>query len=361
MSRRVFRRAALATAAAAALTAATALPGNAATTAEWRLSAYESAVTGSMTSVVAISRTDAWAVGNTSRGETAVNNPYVLHWNGAKWSGVTIPGGSGFTSALVSASSASNVWVLGTNFDGLLNQKIFRYDGSHWHTISVPAASSLDTLVVLSATDAWVTGQVSCAGAKCVTEVWQWNGSTWLSHPINSTVFNIAGSSATNVWAVGLSDVNQKGEGVVAAYRWAGTHWTPVAMSHPAMSGWPDIAIGSASNIWIEGWRGTSSQVLALHWTGSKCQQVFSPAGSAASPDAVPYGSAGVWMGPWAAWTGRGWVSTLEQHLPFSSGDVQDFVAIPGASGSYWGAASVTTNANSSVDHPTMVIYGPVP
>ena len=276
MSRRVFRRAALATAAAAALTAATALPGNAATTAEWRLSAYESAVTGSMTSVVAISRTDAWAVGNTSRGETAVNNPYVLHWNGAKWSGVTIPGGNGFTSALVSASSASNVWVLGTNFDGLLNQKIFRYDGSHWHTISVPAASSLDTLVVLSATDAWVTGQVSCAGAKCVTEVWQWNGSTWLSHPINSTVFNIAGSSATNVWAVGLSDVNQKGEGVVAAYRWAGTHWTPVAMSHPAMSGWPDIAIGSASNTWIEGWRELAHRCwrcTGREASGSRCSR----------------------------------------------------------------------------------------
>ena len=56
MKRRAFRRAALATVAAAALTAATALPGDAATTAEWRLSAYESSTTGGMTSVVAISR-----------------------------------------------------------------------------------------------------------------------------------------------------------------------------------------------------------------------------------------------------------------------------------------------------------------
>jgi hypothetical protein len=360
MKRRVFKRAALATVGAAAVTAATALPGSAATTAEWRLSAYESSVTGSMTSVVALSRTDAWAVGNTSRGQTAVNNPYVLHWNGAKWSGVTIPGGNGFTSALVAASSASNVWVLGTNFNGLLNQKIFRYDGSHWHPISVPANANLDTLVVLSATDAWVTGQVSCVGTKCVTDVWQWNGSTWVAHPINSTVFNIAGTSATNVWAVGLSDVNQKNEeGVMAAYRWAGTRWTPVVMSHPEMSGWPVITMSSASNVWIEGWRGTSSQVLALHWT-NKWQQVISAAHDAASPDAVPYGSTGVWMGPWEAWTGRSWINA-EQHLPFSSGDMQDFAAIPGAPGSYWGAASVTTNANSSVDHPTMVIYGPVP
>jgi hypothetical protein len=150
MNRRVFWRAALATAGAVALTAATALPGNAATTAEWRLSAYESSVTGSMASVVAISRTDAWAVGNTSRGQTAVNNPYVLHWNGAKWSGVTIPGGSGFASALVSASSASNVWVLGTNFNGLLDIEDFvpipGASGSYWGAASVTtnANSSVD-------------------------------------------------------------------------------------------------------------------------------------------------------------------------------------------------------------------------
>jgi len=276
-----------------ALTAAAALPGTAPTTAEWRLSAYESSVTGGMTSVVALSRTDAWAVGNTQHGQTPVNNPYVLHWTGAKWSAVTIPDSNGFTSAQVAASSASNVWVLGTNFNGLLNQKIFRYDGAHWHTMTVPAGG-VDNLMVLSATDAWVTGQVS---------------------------------------VVGMSDVDQKGEGVVAAYRWAGTHWTPVIMSHPNMSGWPDIAMVSASNIWIEGFRGASSQVLALHLTGGKWQRVFSPAGDAASPGAVPYGSTGVWMGPWAAWTGRGWINTLPD-LPFAGGVIEDVVPIPGASGS---------------------------
>ena len=359
MSRRVFRRAALATAGAAALTVATAMPGNAATTAEWRISSSASSVTGAMRSVAAISRSDAWAVGATYHGETLVNSTYVLHWNGAKWSTATIPGSTGYYSSLVAASSAGNVWVLGTDADDSLNQRLFRYDGAHWHTMSVPAGN-LGNLLVISATDVWVTGQISCNGTKCVTAVWQWNGSKWLAHPINSTVYNIAGTSATNVWAVGLGGVNQKGEGTVAAYRWAGTHWTPVVMSHPDMSGLPDIAMNSASNIWIEGWRGTSSQVLALHWTGGKWQQVISPAGNAASPDAVPYGSSGVWMGPWAAWTGRGWISTL-QHLPFSDGNIEDFVPVPGASGSYWGAASAGTSANSSVDHPAMVVYGPVP
>jgi hypothetical protein len=360
MNRRVLRRGALAMVAAAVLTVATALPGDAATTAEWRLSSYVSSVSGGMGSVVAISRSDAWAVGATYHGKTLVNSPYVLHWTGAKWSAVAIPSSSGYYSSLVAASSAGNVWVLGTDANDSLKQKIFRYDGAHWHTMSVPEGN-LDNLTVLSATNVWVTGQISCTGGKCVTDVWQWNGSRWLAHPINSTVYNIAGTSATSIWAVGLGGVNQRtGEGTVAAYRWAGTHWTPVVMAHPEMSGWPDIAIGSASDIWIAGWRGTSSQVLALRWTGSKWQQVISAAHIAASPDPVPYGSSGVWMGPWAAWTGRGWVSTL-QHLPFSGGSIEDFVQVPGAAGSYWGAASAETSANSSVDHPAMVVYGPVP
>src|ERR1700733_3579277 len=138
MRRRVLRRAAVAAAGAAALTVATAMPGNAATTAEWRTSSTASSVTGAMRSVAAVSRSDAWAVGATYHGATLVNSAYVLHWNGAKWSTATIPGSTGYYSSLVAASSTGNVWVLGTDANDSLKQKIFRYDGAHWHTMSVP-------------------------------------------------------------------------------------------------------------------------------------------------------------------------------------------------------------------------------
>jgi hypothetical protein len=95
-----------------------------------------------MYGVDAISRTDAWAEGTNYHGQTPVNSQYVLHWNGAKWSEVTIPGSSGYSSSGVSASSASNVWVLGTDANGSLSQKLFRYDGAHWHTMSVPEGTS---------------------------------------------------------------------------------------------------------------------------------------------------------------------------------------------------------------------------
>jgi hypothetical protein len=360
MNRRVFKRGALATAGAAALTLATALPGDAATTAEWRLSSYASSVTGGMTSVAAISKTDAWAVGSTDHGSTLVNSPYVLHWNGSTWSTVSIPGSNGYYSWLVAASSASNVWVLGEDVNDSENQKLFHFDGSHWHTVSVPEGN-LSTLVALSPTDVWLTGQIGCNGpAKCVTDVWQWNGSTWTAHPIYSSVENIAGTSATNIWAVGLNNINDKDEGTLSAYRWNGTKWLTVVMPHPGMSYWPDIAIGSASDIWIEGWRATSSKVLALRWTGSAWQQVLSGANAGASPDPVPDGSSGVWLGPWELWNGHAMVDTSE-YLGWASGGISDFVQVPGASGSYWGAASAEKSYNSAVTHPSMAIYGPLP
>jgi hypothetical protein len=95
--------------AAVALTLVSTIPGNAVTASEWQLKWSAASTAGSMSSIVAISRTNAWAVGVTDHGQTPVNNPCVLHWNGARWSGVSIPGGSGYSSSLVAASSASNV------------------------------------------------------------------------------------------------------------------------------------------------------------------------------------------------------------------------------------------------------------
>jgi hypothetical protein len=57
---------------------------------------------------------------------------------------------------------------------------------------------------------------------------------------------------------------------------------------------------------------------------------------------------------------GRGWISPL-QHLPFSDRVIDPPVSIPAASGSYWGPAGATTKVNSSVDHPAITIYGPLP
>jgi hypothetical protein len=127
-------------------------------------------------------------------------------------------------------------------------------------------------------------------------------------------------------------------------------------MAHPDMSGWPDIAMPSASNIWIEGLaRGY------LAGAGAALERsIVSPASLAASPGSVPYGSSGVRMGPWALWTGRSWLNTLPVP-PFDGGVVTDTAPIPGDPGAYWGTASAQKTANSTIDHPAMIIFGAVP
>ena len=165
-------------------------------------------------------------------------------------------------------------------------------------------------------------------------------------------------SAAAACTAIGSYDTSSGGGSL--AERWNGTKWLTVVMPHPGMYEFPDIAIGSASDIWIEGGRAGSTKVLALRWTGSTWQQVLSGANDASSAEPVPYGSSGVWLGPWELWNGHAMVAT-GVSLPWSSGTIQDFVAVPGASGSFWGAASADKSASSSVEHPAMTIYGPLP
>ncbi|GAB3973144.1 hypothetical protein GCM10029978_051810 [Actinoallomurus acanthiterrae] len=74
---------------------------------------------GTLSSVAAISASDAWAVGSYKQGPTPPGNGgtnLIEHWDGQKWTAVPAPGGSPADSATlssVSAGSATNVWAAG--------------------------------------------------------------------------------------------------------------------------------------------------------------------------------------------------------------------------------------------------------
>ena len=74
-----------------------------------------SGVSQTLTGVVEISSTDAWAVGGTS--DTSgfqPAKPIAMHWNGTAWSVATLPNlGSGGGLASVTASSSTSVWAAG--------------------------------------------------------------------------------------------------------------------------------------------------------------------------------------------------------------------------------------------------------
>jgi hypothetical protein len=347
-------------AAAAVGIAAAVAPASAASTNEWRVS-YRTSAVGGLYSVAALSRTNAWAAGVLYKGQTLINKPYVLHWNGKAWKAVSIPASNGYYSNDIAASSASNVWVLGVDAGNSLHEKMFRWDGAHWHSISVPEVNLGDP-VVLSASHVWASGQISCTGTRCVTDVWHWNGSAWQDHPIATTVYDMAGTAASGLWAVGVNGQKQLGgAGNVAAYRWNGTHWAPVSMPHPRVSSSPGIAVDSASDVWIGAFTAGGGRGYAMHWNGRTWQALTAPASIAAGTDVVPDGHSGVWLGPWAHWTGRSWSSALTLARPIVGAGIHQLVKVPGTSASYWGAAGIITSETSTTFHPAMLVYGPLP
>lgn len=120
---------------------------------------HVSGTTATLWGVWAASATDAWIVGGTPEGGTNKPNDIVLHWNGTSWSAITLPKD-------VVGRSLYKVW--GTSSD-----------------------------------DLFVVGEFGT--------IWHKKGSDWIlesSPPLASgTLFTVAGSSCTDVYAVGNFDV----------------------------------------------------------------------------------------------------------------------------------------------------------
>lgn len=334
----------------------------AASTDQWRLVSIWKSVNGGFQAVEATSPGNAWAVGYTEGGGT--RNGIAAHWNGKTWQAATIPGTKGVLLTEIAASAASNVWAFGTGKDSY-DVKAFRYDGAHWHAMPLPPIDGLGDPVVLGSKDVWLgmPGGCNSVTGKCASDVWHWNGSGWKDFRIGAVITGLTGISDRDLQAVGIAGQTGFGPGIITSYRWNGSHWLTNSIPHVRGSEIPAIAMDSASDVWMAFSAPVGSQTVALHGTGHGWQKVVSPArGISASPDPVPDGHGGVWLGPWSHWTGRTWVDTTDFAAPLSTASwgMPQMVKVPGTSGSYWGAAVVSLGT-STVDHPAIVVYGPVP
>ena len=96
----------------------------------------------------------------------------ALKWNGSGF----VASATGVTQHLldVDASSATNVWAVGTG------GTVLRFDGTSWNPVSVPGIGSarLTSVRVRSATEVWVGG----AGVH-----WRFDGTNWSSTPLSAT------------------------------------------------------------------------------------------------------------------------------------------------------------------------------
>lgn len=184
------------------------------------------------------------------------------------------------------------------------------------------------------------TGTISGTGCACPS-------SPYLSVP--NRLYGVAGSSTSDVWAVGL----QPGNSLIM--HWDGTCWT-VSYNQP-VGYLRDTSVVSASDAWAVG--GTSwwnpSHTLALHWDGTSWTQVTTPnqGGSAIFNSVAATSASNAWavgmIGP-----GPGVTSSAEEplieHWDGSAWSAQTF-EVPTDGGTLWAVSYISATNAWAVGH----------
>jgi hypothetical protein len=311
-------------------------------------------------SVAAVSPGDAWAVGSTAQAghPNAQDEPLVLHWNGARWRRVTVPGLAGFYLTAVSASSASDVWVFAMPANGG-NPEAVRWNGSGWVTIPLPAGVFPDDAVVLAPADAWLVGHTqACTGSGvtkvCPTTVYHWDGGAWTPFSVPLVIGlasgGISASGPRNVWVTGSSRdcLSSPCSYTPEAYHWNGSAWSK-APSLPLKHSFyqAGIAVGGQKNVWVGAWSAIRARHPGrlMHWNGRRWSIIDAPRLVVTETPLVTDGQHGVWMGLWAHWTGTRWVGNGGTSARACS--LGNFTRIPGRA-TLWGVGNIPRTPTSS-------------
>ncbi len=337
---------AAAAAAAAAAVGLAVIPGTANAGSTWSVAhppytALDNVPYVPLNAISAISAASVWAVGQDS------GSPQINHWNGGSWSQSALPSGpcSVFENSCVltgvSGDSDSDVIAVG---NGVLNSNsaagwvsvplAFRFNGSDWQPMTVPAAissSAMQHVQAFSPTDAWAVGTAS-NGSSTVAAAVQWNGSAWsqVSTPVSTTaglaINAMSGSSGSDIWVVGLTQTggyhNRQFTSVSMHYN--GSAWTQVAV--PDNSGLVDVATVSPAGAWALARDGSVLNWNGSAWTVSTTLGLGNTVIAALSPTDV-------WVGNPASLThynGTSWTSTplpagvnaLTSHAVISPGNI---------------------------------------
>jgi hypothetical protein len=312
---------------------------------------YQVNRSGTFLDIAAIGKTNIWAVGLVSgkNGSTSYQ-PFIRHYAGGGWETVTIPGSPRFESNVVSASAANNVWVFGLSPRSAASTVAYRYDGSHWHKIRVPAQTDLFGAVVLGPRNVWAYGStatIQVPGSRAYATVFHWNGSRWRGYNVaggKAVWGSISASAAKNVWLAGAVPASTER---TVAYRWNGTRWHEVGIPR-LQADRPKVAAFSRSNVWIGWYTQTSSGVT--HWDGHHWHTTTIPGDVNTNVlNIVPDGKGGYWFGAFAILTGKTWSSEPAMGVSAGLGAV---VRIPGTE-SFLDPAGVESS-NSTIQKPTI-------
>jgi hypothetical protein len=296
-----------------------------------------------------------WAVGEYVA-QGGQGRTLILRWDGASWTHVpgddTGPIGLGFSLRALDATSATDVWAVGTSSQALTEH----WDGSSWRIVAAPNADLGDN--VLHATDGngsdavWAVGY-STFGTERRTLVERWDGAEWsIARTPNTNkrlneLRGVAAISSSDAWAVGFASSGSLPDQTTLVLRWNGSSWRIVPSPSPGVGGLNELhavdAIASG-DAWAVGEYTPSpgySRALVEHWNGAAWSVVPTPsvAGNsgfngvvALAPDdvwAVGYQGVSVFSPLIEHWDGASW-SVVPSPDPQTSSNILTAVAAAG-------------------------------
>ena len=196
--------------------------------------------------VTATSANNVWAVGTYSSNEGS-GQTLTEHWDGFSWSVVSSPNpGSGSNSLNgIAAVSTSDIWAVGMAGDtnsGISQTLIEQWNGSSWSVVSSPSPGSggsyLSALAAISANDIWAVGYLYSNNPVIQTLIEHWDGTSWsvVSSPNpgqDNVIYGVAAISTTNAWAVGDYYNPNSSSFQTLTEHWDGSSWSVVSSPNP--------------------------------------------------------------------------------------------------------------------------------
>ena len=243
-----------------------------------------------LNAVVALSASDAWAVGLfRSPGRPA--RTLVLHWDGRRWAITASPNAGPGDNALVSvaAASARDVWAVGYSDVGAVYRSLVEHwDGSHWTVVRLPRLDGPGN--GLNAVDAATSGVVWAVGGSAKVRspsqplVLRLNGRTWSSVAApaslhSATLNGVAAWGRSGGWIVGAT---RSGGGDRAfGLRTDGRNWrvVPIDDAGALSADLNDIWAAAPDDVWAVGssFDGRWFRPLVEHGVGGRLSRVPTP------------------------------------------------------------------------------------
>jgi hypothetical protein len=214
---------------------------------------------------------NAWSAGAFYQGSSTLG-ALIEHWDGSQWSVVANPasGQPGAILNAITAVSASDIWAVGQqqNAAGVIVPLTEHWNGTRWSVVSVPAGNSPSHLLAVSADgadDVWAVGAQTEAGTSDngVVLAEHWNGAKWtavtgLPSLGNAELQQVYAASGTDVWATVYTVLPDSDLGVEDFVHWNGAKWTTVTAPGPQEWGldyeYAGLAGTGPDNIWAAGY-----------------------------------------------------------------------------------------------------------